>query len=103
MPLILNTLRGDKGRASIKGLGSLIGEVSDWRLTRREDGRYDLRAVFSFLVPALMLDTDYNEDRSLVLDVARGRSVTVSLDAPEAITLQGKVLFMEGVDIAWAR
>ena len=101
--LVLNRLAGDKGKATIRGLGSLVGEVSEWRLTRREDGSYDLRSVFSFIVPSLMLDPDYNDDRSLSLEVARGRTLEVRLDNPEAMTLQGKVLFMEGVKISWQR
>jgi hypothetical protein len=105
----LNRLDGRDGKATIKGLGSLVGEVSTWTLTRRgdddkpSDGLFDLRAVFSFLVPNLMLDPDYNEDRELLLTVAKGRTVRVRLNDPERLTLRGKVLFMEGVEVEWSR
>jgi hypothetical protein len=105
----LNRLEGKDGKATIKGLGSLVGEVSDWKLTRRgdddspSDGLFDLRAVFSFLVPSLLVDPDYNEDRELFLTVAKGRTIKLRLNEPERLTLRGKVLFMEGVAIEWSR
>ena len=109
MAFRLNRLDGKDGKATIKGLGSLVGEVSEWRLTRRgdddspSDGLFDLRAVFSFVVPGLLVDPDYNDDRELLLIVAKGRTVKVSLDDPERFTLRGKVLTMEGVPVEWSR
>ena len=109
MPIRWSRLDGKDGKATIKGLGSLVGEISEWRLTRRgdddspSDGLFDLRAVFSFLVPSLLLDPDYNEDRELTLVVAKGQALRVRLDDPERLTLKGKVLFMEGVAIEWSR
>lgn len=109
MPLIqIDRLNGSDGKASIKGLGSLVGEVSTWTLTTRKkddvsDGTFDLRVVFSFLVPNLLIDPDYNEDRSLDLVLAKTRLLRVRLDNPEQMVLQGKVLFMEGVTFEWLR
>jgi hypothetical protein len=64
---------------------------------------FDLRAVFSFLVPSLLLDPDYNEDKALSLVIAKGRAVVVRLNDPERMALRGKVLFMEGVEVEWSR
>jgi hypothetical protein len=109
MSIRLTGLTGRDGKATIKGLGSLVGEVSDWKITRRgdddkpSDGLFDLRVVFSFLVPNLLVDPDYNEGRELSLTVAKGRSIRIRLDDPERLTLRGKVLFMEGVPVEWSR
>lgn len=109
MPILANHIGGKEGKATIKGLGSLVGEVSEWRLTRRGDDDktsdvlFDLRAVFSFLVPSLLLDSDYNDDRELSLQLAKGQVFRVRLNDPERITLRGKVLFMEGVKVEWSR
>jgi len=108
MPLMMNRLEGRDGTATIKGLGTLVGEIATWTITRRGEegpsaGLFDLRAVFSFLVPSLLLDPDYNEDRALLLAVARGRNIIVRLDDPARINLQGRVLFMEGVNWEWSR
>ena len=108
MVLMVKRLDGHDGKVTIKGLGSLVGEVSQWDLTRRGDdgpgsGLYDLRAVFSFLVPNLLLDPDYNEDRELTLALSKTRGFTLHLDDPAKINLQGKVMFMEGVALEWRR
>ena len=108
MVLMVNRLDGRDGKVTIRGLGSLVGEVSEWVLTRRGDdgpgsGMYDLRAVFSFLVPNLLLDPDYNEDREITLSISKTRAFTLRLDDPAKINLQGKVLFMEGVALEWRR
>lgn len=107
MPVMLfRRLEGREGTATIRGLGSRIGELVRWSLTRRGDdgpdaGLYNLRAEFSFLVPALLLDHDYNDSRELLLSYARGRNVRVKLDNPERMALTGKVLVMEGVEVIW--
>jgi hypothetical protein len=108
-PIIqIDRLAGTAGKAAIKGLGSLVGEVSTWTLTARKkddvsDGTFDLRAVFAFLVPNLLIDPDYNEDRTLDLVLGKTRIVRVRLDNPARMALQGKVLFMEGVTFEWLR
>ena len=109
MAFHFNRLSGTEGKVTIRGLGSVVGEIANWTLTRRGEegphaGTFDLRVVFSFLVPALMLDPDYNEDREIVMTVSKGRAFRLKLDAPERMALQGKVLFMEGVENPeWAR
>lgn len=109
MAVRMNRLEGRDGKATIKGLGSLVGEISQWTLTRRGDveapvtGLFDLRAVFSFVVAPLLLDPDYSEDRELTLVVGRSQVIRVKLDDPGAMRLQGKVLSMEGVKVEWSR
>ena len=48
---LFQTIRGKEGRVTIPGLGAVVGIMTDWSLTRREDGGpdeapYDLRASF---------------------------------------------------------
>lgn len=48
---LFQTIRGKEGRVTIPGLGAVVGIMTDWSLTRREDGgpvegSYDLRASF---------------------------------------------------------
>ncbi len=108
MPLhrMFNRLSGTGGYATVRGLGSRPGELSQWLITRRTDegpaqGTLDLRAVFSFVVPHVLLDPDYNDGRELVLKVSRNQEMRVKLDDPERMALTGKVLVMEGIDATW--
>jgi hypothetical protein len=106
MPLhpMFNNLSGKDGYVVVKGLGSRPGELAQWSIKRRggegpRSGTIDLRAVFSFVVPHVLLDPDYNDGRELVLKLSRDKEVRVKLDDPERMALTGKVLVMEGIDI----
>ena len=106
MPLnqMFNNLSGKEGYATVKGLGSRPGELAQWTVRRRggegpDSGALDLRAVFSFVVPHVLLDPDYNDGRELVLKISRSSEVRVKLDDPEQMVLTGKVLEMKGIDI----
>lgn len=106
LQMLFKRLAGSEGHVAIKGLGSRPGELAQWTVTRRDDdgpdkGSIDLRAVFSFVVPQVLLDPDYNDGRELVLKVSRGRTIRVQLDDPERMALTGKVLEMKGIDAQW--
>lgn len=106
LQMLFKRLEGREGYVSVKGLGSRPGELAQWSVTRRGDegpdkDRLDLRAVFSFVVPQVLLDPDYNDGRELVLQVSRTREIRVKLDNPERMALTGKVLAMEGIDARW--
>lgn len=99
-------LEGHDGYVVVKGLGGRPGEVSRWTITRHGDesprkGELDLYAVFSFVVPGVLLDPDYAEGRELVCKVSKSRAVRVKLDDSERMALTGKVLEMKGIKATW--
>lgn len=101
---IFRRLEGRGGKAVIKGLGSLVGEVVSWEATKPEEstsGLYKLKVQFGFLVPSLLLDPDYNDGKELHLALSKNRMIKVLLDNPERMALNGKILTMEGVTIEW--
>lgn len=101
---IFRKLEGKSGKAIIKGLGSLVGEVISWEAFQPEEGsggKYKLKVQFAFLVPSLLKDPDYNDGRELHLYVGKSRMIKVLLDDPERMALNGKILIMEGVSIEW--
>ena len=106
LQMLFRRLAGTDGYATVKGLGSRVGEISQWTITRRGDegpdrDTLDLRAVFAFVVPQVLLDPDYNDGRELTLKVSRGKELRVKLDEPERMALTGKVLEMKGIDARW--
>ena len=99
-------MEGEDGYAVVKGLGSRPGELSRWIITRRGDEGpdrqvLDLYAVFSFVVPSVLLDPDYAEGRELLCKVSKSRQIRVKLDDSERMALSGKVLEMKGIDAEW--
>lgn len=108
MPLssMIKRLQGEDGYVTVKGLGTRAGEVAQWAIYRRgmegpDFFQLDLHVLFSFVVPSVLLDPDYNEGRDLVLKFSRTKQLRVHLDQPERMALVGKVLDMKGIEPIW--
>lgn len=96
---VLKSMRGVEGEITLPALGAVIGTMSKWSLTRREDGSrssgYRLHAVFSYLNPML-----FNE-KSLT------KQITVSIrDRDRSVNKQyrlepvpGREMRLEGMSL----
>jgi len=101
---IFQKLSGVDGRMIIESLGSPIGEIGTWTLTRRGDGGpkeglYDFRAVFSYVNPHLWADDDYAKTIFIKIATSPGKKQQFRLEQdPEFVSqLSGRSLLMEGV------
>ena len=99
---IFRQITGREGQITIDDFGVVVGSMSMWTLTRRqEEGPeahlYDLNAAFEFVNPALWDDADYVKTVSIV--IARGKSYRLVQEPGFRCVLQGKSLLMEGVSL----
>jgi hypothetical protein len=100
LPAIFRRIEGRHGRIEVPFLGALIGDISNWTLTRRADRGsdseyYDLHAVLSFVNPAMFNDPDY--DKSVIIRGGKGQTYRVDQVPGQQTVLQGRVLTMERV------
>lgn len=99
--------QGNEGSVKIKALGSTIGKMGAWTLSRRKnvddeytgDGLWDLRAQMVYLNTALLADPDY--DHLIVVTVNKATSKQYRLVQQPGFKTEAKPnsLLMEGMKI----
>lgn len=93
---------GFKGKVDVPAVGLLIGEMSSWELTRREEvepgkGIYDLRASFESI--AEWMFNDPSLPRRIVIEIGRGQQYRLEADDDARTVLDGRSLLIEGVTL----
>jgi hypothetical protein len=71
MPFQFNRFDGIEGTVTVPSIGSVAGIIGKWTLRREENGPnaglYSLHAVLSYANEALLRDTDFAKEVSLLL------------------------------------
>jgi hypothetical protein len=103
---IFQSIRGKEGRVTIPGLGAVVGIMTDWSLTRREDdspsvGSYDLRASFFGENGYLNIALFNNPKLKKRVEITLGDNKQFRLEQIDGMrtVLIDKRLLMEGVQL----
>lgn len=101
MPLLFKRISGVKGQIIIPDLDAVVARMEKWELTRRggDTGshRYDLRAVFSYVNPVLMADTEYSKEIRII--IGRNTELRAQMSDGEETVLNGRALLIKGVNL----
>lgn len=103
--MMFRKLEGTTGSVVIPSIGLNVGTMNSWTLSRREDpppgsGEWGFRAVFSYVNEFAWNSPDWiKEIRITIGPVKTGNTFRLIPNAPERMALEGKSLYIEGVDI----
>jgi len=95
-------LWGKYGKIDVPSVGLLIGEMTSWDLTRREEtppdhGVYVLRASFSYLSEWMFNDPALKH--RIIIEIGRGKHYRLEADADARTVLDVRSLMIEGVSL----
>ena len=90
------------GSVEVAFLGSKVGDIAKWSLTRRGDegpdaDLYDFRATFSFIVEALWDDPEY--EKKIVINLNPKTQYRLQQAEGFPMVRDGRSLLIEGVTI----
>jgi len=95
-------LYGKTGKIDVPSVGLLIGEMTDWDLTRREEtppdhGAYVLHASFSYFSEWMFKDPALKH--RIIIEVGRGQQYRLEADEDARTVLDVRSLLIEGISI----
>jgi hypothetical protein len=99
MSFFWRELSGREGKITIPSLGAVIGIMSSWKLTRREEstpgdpGVLTLRASLSYVNPVLV---EQPLEKSVIVKITKDKEYRV---AYERLALNGQDLLLEGATL----
>lgn len=96
MSFFWRELTGREGKITIPSLGAVIGIMSDWKLTRREEstsgnpGVLTLRASLSYVNPVLV---EQPLEKHVIIKITKDKEYRLTY---ERLALNGSDLLLEG-------
>jgi hypothetical protein len=99
MSFFWRELSGREGRVTIPSLGAVIGIMSDWKLTRREEsspgnpGLLTLRAYLSYVNPLLF---EQPVEKYVIVQITKDTYYRVK---SERLALHGQTLVLEEAEL----
>jgi len=107
--MLVNKIVGAEGKVELPELGAVVGQFQKWTVSkeRKEDGtatgRLKFRGELKYINKSLFNDPDY--ERQVIITLQRDRRARtkkqyrVDLMDSGKVSLQGRVLLMEGVQL----
>lgn len=93
--MFMRSIRGEKGKITVPGLGAVVGEFQSWNLMRREGNGppvWTLHAVFRY-----QNDTLLKSDLTSRILLQLNKDTKIELCGWESMEVEGARLIVEGV------